>query len=182
MLDGGTAPGVAGDDDEVELAPLTGSLARLQLRQEQSLIRDLVASGEALLAGSQEPVRLTAHEHFLRTMSPVERLTALTGLTSNVSLNVVRSIGDASDRNVSQLVSLQRLLAALGLGVFAVLSWALVKSTRRRSAHFQSLVTSTTDLVLVFSDGQCRYASNSVLRMIGCQRLRFSETDHRVRP
>jgi PAS domain S-box-containing protein len=29
-------------------------------------------------------------------------------------------------------------------------------------------VTSTTDLVLTFSDGQCRYASNSVLRMIGC--------------
>jgi PAS domain S-box-containing protein len=168
LLDGGTAPGVAGDDDEVELSPLTGNLARLQLRQEQSLIRDLVASGEALLAGTQEPVPLTAHEHFPRTMLPIERLTVLTGLTSNVSLNVVRSIGDASDRNVSQLVSLQRLLAAVGLGVFAVLSWALVKSTRRRSAHFQSLVTSTTDLVLVFSDGRCRYASNSVLRMVGC--------------
>ena len=41
-------------------------------------------------------------------------------------------------------------------------------STRRRSAHFQSLVTSTTDLVLAFSDAQCRYASNSVVEMIGC--------------
>jgi PAS domain S-box-containing protein len=100
-------------------------------------------------------------------MSPVERLTVLSGLTSNVSLNVVRSIGEASDRNVSQLVSLQRWLAAVGLVVFAILSWALVTSTRRRSAHFQSLVTSTTDLVLVFSNGQCRYASNSVLSMIG---------------
>jgi PAS domain S-box-containing protein len=94
-------------------------------------------------------------------------LTVLTGLTSNVSLNVVRSIGDASDRNVSTLVSLQRLLAGLGLGVFGLLSWALVTSTRRRSAHFRSLVTSTTDLVFTFSDEHCRYASNSVLRMIG---------------
>ena len=167
LLNGGTAPGVDGDDDQVVVAPLTGSLARLQLRQEQSLIHDLVASGEALLGGRPKP-KLTAHEHFPRTMSPVERLTVLSGLTSNVSLNVVRSIGEASDRNVSQLVSLQRWLAAVGLVVFAILSWALVTSTRRRSAHFQSLVTSTTDLVLVFSDGQCKYASNSVLSMIGC--------------
>ena len=50
LLNGGTAPAVAGDDDEAELAPLTGSLARLQLRQEQSLIHDLVATGEAMLA------------------------------------------------------------------------------------------------------------------------------------
>ena len=92
----------------------------------------------------------------------------LTGLTSNVSLNVVRSIGDASDKNVSRLISLQRLLAAVGLAVFALLGWALVVSTRRRGAHFRSLVTSTTDLVLVFSGEQCRYASNSVLRMIDC--------------
>jgi PAS domain S-box-containing protein len=101
-------------------------------------------------------------------MPPVERLTVLSGLTSNVSLNVVASIGAANDRNLSHLVWLQRLLAALGLAVFAILSWALVTSTRRRSAHFRSLVTSTTDLVLTFSDGQCRYAGNSVLRMIGC--------------
>ncbi len=167
LLDGGTAPAVAGDDDDAELVPLTGSVARLQLRQEQSLIRDLVATGEAMLGGDPQP-KLTAHEHLPGTMPPVERLTVLTGLTSNVSLNVVASIGAANDRNLSHLVWLQRLLAALGLAVFAILSWALVTSTRRRSAHFRSLVTSTTDLVLTFSDGQCRYASNSVLRMIGC--------------
>ena len=151
----------------MKLAPLTGSLARLQLRQEQSLIHDLVATGEALVHGKRQP-KLTAHEHLPRMMSPIDRLTVLTGLTSNVSLNVVRSIGEANDRNVSQLVSLQRLLAALGLGVFGILGWALVASTRRRSAHFRSLVASTTDLVLVFSDEQCRYVSNSVLQMIGC--------------
>jgi PAS domain S-box-containing protein len=167
LLSGGTTPAVIGDDDEVKLAPLTGTLARLQLRQEQSLIHDLVATGEAMVDGKPQP-KLTAHEHLPRTMAPIERLTVLTALTSNVSLNVVASVGAANDRNVSQLVSLQRLLAALGLGVFAILSWALVTSTRRRSAHFRSLVTSTTDLVLVFSDGECRYASNSVLRMIGC--------------
>jgi PAS domain S-box-containing protein len=168
LLDGGIAPAVAGDDDDLQVPPLTGGLARLQLRQEQSLIHDLVATGSGLLAGSSTPVKLTAHERYPKTMSPLRRLTVLTGITSNVALNVAHSIADASDRNISTLVSLQRLLAALGLAVFAILSWALVTSTRRRSAHFQSLVTSTTDLVLAFAEGRCKYASNSVLRMLGC--------------
>ena len=167
LLDGGTAPAVAGDDDDAELVPLTETLVRAQLRQEQSLIHDLVATGQALINGGPQP-KLTAHEHLPRTMPPVERLAVLTGLTSNVSLNVVASIGAANDRNLSHVVSLLRLLAALGLAVFAILGWALVTSTRRRGAHYRSLVTSTTDLVLAFSDGQCRYASNSVLRMIDC--------------
>src|SRR5204863_8398531 len=79
--------------------------------------------------------------------------------------NVVRSIGDSSDKNVSKVVWLERLLAAVGLLIFGLLSWALVVSTRRRSAHFRSVVASTTDLVFEFSGEQCRYASNSVLRM-----------------
>ena len=167
LLDGGTAPEVAGDDDGLDLKPLHGKLVRLQLEQEQSLIHDLVATGNAVLTGRTRPLRLTAHERFPRTMPQLERLTVLTGLTSNVSLNVVRSIGDSSDRNVSELISLQRLLASVGLAVFGILGWALVASTRRRSAHFRSLVTATTDLVLVFSEGQCSYASSSVLRMLG---------------
>jgi PAS domain S-box-containing protein len=162
------APAVAGDDDDLAIAPLTGTLARLQLRQEISLIRDLVATGNALMAGEKMPLRVAGQEHLPRTMSPLRRLTVLTGLTSNVSLNVARSIGQASDKNVSTLLSLQRLLAGLGLAVFGALSWALVASTRRRGAHFRSLVASTTDLVLAFSNGRCRYASNSVLQMIGC--------------
>src|SRR5206468_8522261 len=38
---------------------------------------------------------------------------------------------------------------------------------RRQTAHFRSLVTSSTDLVLVFGDGGCRYASESVASMLG---------------
>jgi len=166
LLDGGSAPAVAGDDDGLELAPVSGTLLRRQLRQERSLINDLVATGTALLAGQTQPLRLTGHERLPKTMAPLMRLTALTALTSNVSLNVARTMANASDRNVSKLVSLQRLLACIGLVVFAILSWALVASTRRRSAHFRSLVVSTTDLVLAFSTGQCRYVSNSVLQMI----------------
>jgi PAS domain S-box-containing protein len=168
LLNGGVAPGVEGDDDDVRIPALTGKPARLQLHQELSLIHDLVATGNELLAGKSKPLTLTASEHLPVTMPPLERLTILTGLTSNVALNVEQSIGAATDRNISTLVSLQRLLAGIGLIVFGVLSWALVTSTRRRSAHFQSLVTSTTDLVLVFSDGKCRYASNSVLRLLDC--------------
>jgi PAS domain S-box-containing protein len=169
LLNGGVAPGVAGDDDDVRIPALTGKLARLQLRQELSLIHDLVATGNELLAGQAKPLELTAHEHLPQTMPPLQRLTILSGITSNVALNVEHSIGAATDRNISTLVSLQRLLAGIGLIVFGLLSWALVTSTRRRTAHFQSLVTSTTDLVLVFSDGQCKYASNSVLRLLDCR-------------
>jgi PAS domain S-box-containing protein len=168
LLHGGVAPGVAGDDDDVRIPALTGGLARLQLRQELSLIHDLVATGSELLAGEAQPFAPTAHEHLPQTMPPLKRLTILTGITSNVALNVEHSIGGATDRNISTLVSLQRLLAGVGIIVFGLLSWALVTITRRRTAHFQSLVTSTTDLVLVFSDGHCKYASNSVLRMLGC--------------
>jgi PAS domain S-box-containing protein len=167
LLDGGSAPAVPGDDDELAVAPVTGTLLRQQLRQERSLIHDLVATGNSLLAGQTQPIRFKGGERFPKTMPPLSRLTALTGLTSNVSLNVTRSMADGSDRNVSNLISLQRLLACVGLVVFGLLSWALVASTRRRSAHFRSLVASTTDLVLAFSDGQCRYASNSVLHMLG---------------
>jgi len=168
MLNGGTAPSVPGDDDEARLAPVRGTIVRRQLVQEQRLIHDLVATGQAVLAHHDEPVRLTAHEHLPRTFSPLQRLTVLTGLTSNVSLNVVRSIGDGNDRSIANLTSLERLLAALSLAVFGLLTWALVSSTRRRSAHFRSLVTSTTDLVLAFTDDRCRYASGSVVRMLGC--------------
>jgi PAS domain S-box-containing protein len=168
MLEGGLAPGVPSDDDEARLTPLRGTLVRRQLLQERRLIHDLVATGNAVLAGHNVPIRLTAHERFPRTMAPLTRLTVLTGLTSNVSLNVARSIGERSDRNVSNLISLQRLLGAVGLAIFGLLGWALVTSTRRSSAHFRSLVASTTDLVLAFTDAHCRYASNSVVTMIGC--------------
>jgi PAS domain S-box-containing protein len=165
LLDGGVAPDVPGDDDELRLAPLRGSIVRSQLRQEQSLINDLLATGNGLITGRTTPVRPTAHEHLPPDASPLTRLTILTALTSNVSLNVARSIADGSDKNVSKVIFIERLLAGLGLAIFGVLSWLLVVSTRRRSAHFRSLVASTTDLVLVFSDEQCRYASGSVRRM-----------------
>ncbi len=167
LLHGGMAPALSGDDDGVHVAALSGKLERRQLQQELSLIHDLVATGNAFLTGGPTPT-LTGHEHLRRTMPPIVRLTVLTGLTSNVSLNVSRSIALASDRNVSSLLSMQRLFAALGLAVFGLLSWALVASTRRRTAHFRSLVASTTDLVLAFSDGRCRYVSNSVLLLLGC--------------
>src|ERR1700741_3906326 len=128
LLDGGVAPGVAGDDDELRLAPLHGALVRKQLEQEQSLIHDLVATGNGLLSGRTTPVSPTAHERFARDASPLERLTILTGVTSNVSLNVARSIGDASDKNVSRVISLERLLTAVGFAVFGLLSWALIVS------------------------------------------------------
>src|SRR5947208_2821594 len=83
LLNGGTAPAVAGDDDDLRLAPLRGDRVRNQLRQEQSLIHDLVAIGNGLLTGQTTPFVPTAHERLPADASPLTRLTILTGLTSD---------------------------------------------------------------------------------------------------
>jgi diguanylate cyclase (GGDEF)-like protein/PAS domain S-box-containing protein len=167
LLDGGTAPAVNGDDDEVELSPSKGKLVRAQLQQAQRLVADLTATGGALLAHRPvDGVVLTAHEHVSRS-DPVERLRALAALTSNVSLNVVGTIATAADDSISRLITTQVVLGLVGLLSSLLLAWGLIAITRRQSAHFRSLVTSSTDLVLVFGDGGCRYVSKSVVDMLG---------------
>ncbi len=172
LLDGGTAPSVNGDDDETKLTAATGSIVRGQLEQERRLVVDLTGTGSALLAHrSVAAVPMTAHER-LSVDEPIQRLRVLAGLTSNVSLNAARTIATGTDRNISDLIRLQVALGLGGLITSLLLAWALVAATRRQTAHFRSLVTSSTDLVLVFGDDGCRYVSNSVQSMVG-----FSEPD-----
>jgi diguanylate cyclase (GGDEF)-like protein/PAS domain S-box-containing protein len=167
LLDGGTAPTVNGDDDETRLSAATGSVIRGQLEQERRLVRDLTAMGQAVLRhGPAQSVPLTAHEHLFVT-DPVERLRVLAALTSNVSLNGARSIATADDQNINHLITLQMVLGIAGFIASVLLGWALIAATRRQTAHFRSLVTSSTDLVLVFGAGGCRYVSQSVARMLG---------------
>ena len=167
LLDGGLAPGVNGDDDEVILPPASTSVVRAQLTQERLLVADLIATGEALLAQrSVDSVPQTAQEHVTVT-DPVQRLRVLAALTSNVSLNAARSVAVGTDRNVSELITLQEGLGIAGVLASLLLGWALMAATRRQTAHFRSLVTSSTDLVLVFGRDGCRYASQSVTSMIG---------------
>jgi diguanylate cyclase (GGDEF)-like protein/PAS domain S-box-containing protein len=109
---------------------------------------------------------MTAHEH-LRVADPVQRLRVLAGLTSNVSLNAARTIATTTDRNISNLITLQVSLGLAGLIASLLLGWALIATTRRQTAHFRSLVTSSTDSVLVFGEGGCRYVSKSVKLMVG---------------
>jgi len=172
LLDGGVAPAVPGDDDERELGAAQGSTVRRQLMQERRLVDDLLATGNAMLAGrsvvsapSAGEARLPGH--------PVQRLRVLAGLTSNVSLNASRSIATAADDSVNDLISTEVLLGAAGLLVSLGLAFALLGVTRRQTARFRGLVASSTDLVLVFGDGGCRYASQSVSEMLGCDHLRL---------
>jgi diguanylate cyclase (GGDEF)-like protein/PAS domain S-box-containing protein len=167
LLDGGTAPAVNGDDDETKLSPAEGSIVRAQLEQERRLVADLTATGSAVLAHrSVAAVPLTAHEK-LTVDEPIQRLRVLAGLTSNVSLNAARTIATGTDRNISNLITLQVALGLGGLITSLLLAWALIAATRRQTAHFRSLVTSSTDLVLVFGHDGCRYISQSVTRMVG---------------
>jgi diguanylate cyclase (GGDEF)-like protein/PAS domain S-box-containing protein len=167
LLDGGSAPSANGDDDEIALAPATGSAVRAQLLQERRLVTDLTATGAAFLA--QRPVDTvpqTAHED-VTVSDPVQRLRVLASLTSNVSLNAARTIAATTDRNAADLINLQVGLGIGGVVASLLLGWALIAATRRQTSHFRSLVTSSTDFVLVFGRGGCRYVSNSVSSMVG---------------
>jgi diguanylate cyclase (GGDEF)-like protein/PAS domain S-box-containing protein len=167
LLDGGTAPGVNGDDDETKLSAASGTVVRRQLKQERRLVADLTATGSALLAGRPvTTIPLTAHER-VTIVDPVERLRVLAALTANVSLNAARTIATRADANISNLITLQVALGIAGLLMSLLLAFALIAATRRQTAHFRSLVTSSTDLVLVFGSGGCRYVSQSVTRMLG---------------
>ena len=167
LLDGGMAPAVNGDDDETKLAATRSKRVRAQLMEERKLIHDLTATGAAILGhDSQAAVPLTAHEHLIVT-DPTDRLRVLGALTSNVSLNAARSIATADDRNIENLITLQMILGVAGFVASLLLGWALIAATRRQTVHFRSLVTSSTDLVLVFGEGGCRYVSQSVAAMVG---------------
>jgi diguanylate cyclase (GGDEF)-like protein/PAS domain S-box-containing protein len=167
LLDGGTAPPVAGDDDDVSLPAEHGRVARAQLEQARRLARDLTATGAAILAGRPlSTVRLTAGER-LAARDPIERLRTLAALESNMALNATRTIAQATDGNVASSIVLQAALGAGGLLLSLLLAWALVATTRRQTAQFRSVVDSSTDFVLVFGDEGCRYASPSVVRMTG---------------
>jgi diguanylate cyclase (GGDEF)-like protein/PAS domain S-box-containing protein len=170
LLDGGEAPAVNGDDDDVQLPATGGRTARLQLMQERRLVHDLTATGAAYLANRPvTAVRLTAGEH-LSAVDPVERLRILAAVTSNVSLDAAHTIATRADRNITNLITTQFVLGLGGFIASVLLSLGLVAATRRQTAHFRSLVTSSTDLVLVFGSEGCRHVSDSVGRMIGCPR------------
>jgi diguanylate cyclase (GGDEF)-like protein/PAS domain S-box-containing protein len=171
LLNGGVAPAVNGDDDEMPLRATSGKTARLQLRQAERLVGDLIATGSAFLAHRPVgAVRLTAGEH-IAARDPVERLRILAALTSNVSLDAVRTIATRADRNIGSLTTIQVVLGIVGFLASLLLSLGLVAATRRQTAHFRSLVTSSTDLVLVFGRDGCRYVSDSVAAMLGCSRM-----------
>ena len=167
LLDGGTAPAVYGDDDETELSPAKDPTVRGELEQERRLVADLTATGSTLLAGRPVTgVRLRAHEH-LAVTEPVQRLRVLAALTSNVSLNAARTIATQADHNVNSLIYIQVGVGAVGFLTSLLLAWALIGATRRQTAHFRSLVTSSTDLVAVLGGSECRYVSQSLVAMIG---------------
>ena len=168
LLDGGEAPAVNGDDDETTLPPTSGETARLQLQQARRLVHDLTAAGSAYLGHRPvASVPLTAHERITAT-DPVLRLRILAAVTSNVSLDAARTIATRADRNVGRVVTIQIVLGVAGLVASLLLSLGLIAVTRRQTAHFRSLVTSSTDLVLVFGREGCRYVSESVGKMLGC--------------
>lgn len=105
-------------------------------------------------------------EH-LQAAGPLTRLRVLGSPTSVVALNVSRSIAMQADANINRLIVIQVVLGAAGLLVSLLVAWGLVAITRRQTAHFRSLVTSSSDLVVVLGEQGCRYASRSLAAMVG---------------
>jgi diguanylate cyclase (GGDEF)-like protein/PAS domain S-box-containing protein len=167
LLDGGAVPAVEGDDDETAIPKQTDPGIRAQLQQELRLVHDLTVTGTAVQARRPLPdSALTAHEH-LRVSDPVTSLRVLAALTSNVSLNASHAIGRKADERIRSLERLELLLGIAGLLTSLVFALAVVKAARRQTAHFRSLVSASTDLVLVFGPEGCRYASPSVSALLG---------------
>jgi diguanylate cyclase (GGDEF)-like protein/PAS domain S-box-containing protein len=166
LLDGGMAPAVNGDDDETVVSGTSDPVVRAQLRQEARLVHDLTLTGSAIVARRTVPLTETAHER-IATTDPIARLRILSGLASNVSLNAARTIAANADHSVSELIVIQIALGVAGLTLSLLLALALVAATRRRTAHFRSIVSASTDLVLVFGSGGCRYVSDSVTAIVG---------------
>jgi diguanylate cyclase (GGDEF)-like protein/PAS domain S-box-containing protein len=167
LLNGGSAPEVNGNDDGAQLPPASGLEVRRQLQQEQRLVLDLENTGAAILAHQNvQAVPFSAGEHVHMT-DPIQRLRELASLTANVSLNASRTMAAADDASISDLILRQVALGGAGLVISLLLALALIATTRRQTAHFRSLVTASTDVVLVFGEGGCLYASQSVTRMLG---------------
>ncbi|HEX5249426.1 MAG TPA: EAL domain-containing protein [Gaiellales bacterium] len=167
LLDGGAVPAVPGNDDQAKLGPTTAPVVRAQLIQERRLVDDMTATGAAYLAGRPaSSVPLTAGEH-LAVSAPLARLRVLSMLTADAALNTARTIVAQSDSDVTNLIAMQSVLGAVGLLVSLTLALALVAATRRQTAHFRSIVDSSTDLVIVLGDGGCRHVSRSVTAMLG---------------
>ena len=167
LLNGGTAPGVAGDDDATAVGAASGTIVRNQLMEGKHLIRDLAAYGGALLAHRPlAAVPATGGEH-ITTTDPLMHLRILGAVTSANALNVSRSIAAQADSNIRGLVVMEIVLGVLGLLVSLGLAAALLLITRRQSAHFRSLVNASSDLAVVLGDGGCRYASRSLAKMVG---------------
>src|SRR5262249_11738585 len=126
LLDGGTAPAVNGDDDEITLPRAADPTLRHQLSQEVRLVNDLIATGNAVAAGRPvDGLPQTAGEN-VQTDDPVERMRVLSALTSNVSLDASRTIAANSDNGINQLVAIQIGLGVPGLVVSLLLAFALV--------------------------------------------------------
>jgi diguanylate cyclase (GGDEF)-like protein/PAS domain S-box-containing protein len=165
LLAGGYAPSVNGDDDGVRLPSERNPVVRRQLARSRLLVADLTRLGRAILQGSRRIPPTMAGER-LTARDPIQRLRILALLSSNVSLNAARSIAVADDRNINNLITLQVLLGIGGFLVSLSLACAVVLTTRRQTAHFRSLVNSSTDCVVVFGADNCRYASPSVARLV----------------
>ena len=188
LLDGGAVPAVPGNDDEAVLGPTTDPVVRAQLIQERRLVDDMTATGAAYLAGRPaSSVPLTAGEHLMVT-APLTRLRVLSMLTADAALNTARTIVAQSNSDVTNLIVMQAVLGGVGLLVSLTLALALVAATRRQTAHFRSIVDSSTDLVIVLGDGGCRHVSRSVTAMLGVAEdavlgdglLRFLHPDDRA--
>jgi|GEM_PF-1463314 PAS domain S-box len=160
LLDGGviTAPG-GNPDQRVRIPAVTGAAARTKLTHERTLIGQLLASGEGLLATDVKDSNFDAYLQALRVQGA-----QVASVTGDATDQIARDRHDALSRLVEIEIGLGLLSALAAVGMALLLR----RSTQRQSARFRSLVHNSTDLITVLDEhAVALYQSPSSEQVLG---------------
>jgi diguanylate cyclase (GGDEF)-like protein/PAS domain S-box-containing protein len=159
LLYGGQVTAVQGSDLDVMIPASTDGLVIAKLKEEDRLIRLLVASGNRLLATPRTDPLFSLE---------LERLRVTGAQVTSISNDAVGQMTQDTEAAFGRLVVVTILLGALGALVAIAMGLLMRRAGAQRSAQFRSLVHNASDLITVVGqDGTIRYQSPSAERLVG---------------
>jgi PAS domain S-box-containing protein len=160
LLHGGLVPSPQGNlDDLVRVPPPANATVRIKLAHEQDLIFQLVDDGNTLLLiGKSSP-----------SYQPTLFLMRLTGAQlSSVTGDAAGEEARAARGSLTHLLRVEIVLGFLGAAAAVGMGLLLLRTARRQSARFRSLVHNAADLITVIDENATAiYQSPSAERVLG---------------
>ena len=151
LVNGGLAPAIPGDDDEVDLPPATNTAARRELVQAARLMDDLVAQGTAITRHQSADVALYGGEHITVT-DPMARLRVIAALASNTSLGAAQAVGLESESSLDRISEYTVALGGVSLGGSLLLTAAIISVVRRQNrTAFRQLFSDNPQPMFVYN-------------------------------